>query len=128
MNTKKTTIISIAAICCVLTLSCTDSILNGPADSPDESSVTKSSSGVPLAQNSTPMVLGEKLNNPYALDVMQAAVKSLTQSPGPGHSPTQAIRRFPLLPLKHYNNHCFQSAIHEKNIQTFSHHRRHCNT
>lgn len=78
MNTKKNTIISIAAICCVLTLSCTDSILNGPADSPDESSVTKSSSGVPLAQNSTPMVLGEKLNNPYALDVMQAAVKSLT--------------------------------------------------
>ena len=107
MNTKKNTIISIAAICCVLTLSCTDSILNGPADSPDESSV---------------------LNNPYALDVMQAAVKSLTQSPGPGHSPTQAIRRFPLLPLKHYNNHCFQSAIHEKNIQTLSHHRRHCNT
>lgn len=58
---KKITIISIAAaICCALTFSCSESILSGPADSPDESSVTKSSQGVPSAQSSTPMVLGEK--------------------------------------------------------------------
>ena len=76
---KKITIISIAAaICCALTFSCSESILSGPADSPDESSVTKSSQGVPSAQSSTPMVLGEKLNNPYALEVMQTAVESLT--------------------------------------------------
>ena len=76
---KKITIISIAAaICCALTFSCSESILSGPADSPDESSVTKSSQGVPSAQSSTPMILGEKLNNPYALEVMQTAVESLT--------------------------------------------------
>lgn len=27
-----------------------------------------------------------------------------------------------------YNNHCFQSSIHEKNIQTFSHRLQYCNT
>ena len=80
---KKFTIFSIAAVCYALTLSCTDSILNRPADTPDESSVTKSSPEVPLAQNSTPMVLGEKLNNPYALEVMQAAVESLTPADKP---------------------------------------------
>ena len=46
---KKFTIFSIAAVCYALTLSCTDSILNRPADTPDESSVTKSSPEVPLA-------------------------------------------------------------------------------
>lgn len=93
---KKNIIVPFAAICCALMFSCSESILNEPTDSPNNNSVTKSSQGTSSTQSPTLMVLGEKLNNPYALDVMQAAAESLTPvgKPVPTLTATDLYVRF----------------------------------